>query len=324
MFAWRTPLERSNIVLHNTHDLSFMDSQTDMPKYCLRYNSKALILGWLNEKKYKRIIVLSKVALFMENLAGGGAEFAMVNIANYLVQNGFQVDLLLAENVIAYDDLMLPEINIIHFNKPKLYFCVIPLIKYLKREKPSALLSMLDLANIVALVSKIFLRSKTRSIVSFQNTTSLHKRSPIKKYLERLLLTIIIPRADKIIAVSNGVADDLASYINISRSRIEVICNPILPSKIFKLAELENDHPWLNDKNMPVILAIGRLNQQKDYPTLIHAFKNVLINKDARLIIMGEGELKDELEKLTKSLEIQSRVDFKGFVNNPYNYITSV
>ena len=78
--------------------------------------------------------------------------------------------------------------------------------------------------------------------------------------------------ADGIIAVSNGVAKDFSLYTGINESRVNVIYNPVISEDLYKLAAEKIDHPWFVNHDLPVILAVGRLTKQKNYPLLINAF----------------------------------------------------
>ena len=88
---------------------------------------------------------------------------------------------------------------------------------------------------------------------------------------------------------------------------------------------MEKPRPsWLEDKSVPVFLAVGRLAKQKDYPTLIRAFSIVREKMNARLIILGVGDEKDNLVEYVNSLGLSQNVDFKGFEENPYSYLSNV
>jgi len=124
--------------------------------------------------------------------------------------------------------------------------------------------------------------------------------------------------ADAIVAVSAGVAADLADYIDVEREAIHVIYNPVIDRELIRLSFEPVDHPWLCDPDIPVVLAAGRLTEQKDFGNLLDAFRIVLDGMDARLIILGEGELRDALERKICTLGIQAKVSLPGFKENPY------
>ena len=90
--------------------------------------------------------------------------------------------------------------------------------------------------------------------------------------------------ADAVVAVSRGVAEDLTSTTGLSREAISVIYNPVVDDKFVQLAAAPLDHPWFRTGEPPVLLAVGRLAPQKDYPTLIEAFAGVRAKRAARLL----------------------------------------
>jgi glycosyltransferase involved in cell wall biosynthesis len=129
------------------------------------------------------------------------------------------------------------------------------------------------------------------------------------------------PWADAIVAVSKGVADDLARVARLPRDRIKVIYNPVVTEALFRKAEEPLEHPWFLSGCPPVILGVGRLTAAKDFPTLIRAFARVRESQLARLLILGEGEKRDSLEKLVRELRLERDVSMPGFMDNPYAYM---
>jgi glycosyltransferase involved in cell wall biosynthesis len=88
-----------------------------------------------------------------------------------------------------------------------------------------------------------------------------------------------------------------------------------------ELADTPLNHPWFKPGAAPVILAVGRLIPQKDFQTLIRAFAILQRKSKARLVILGEGRQRLELESLTQELGIAPHVEMPGFVSNPYQYM---
>jgi glycosyltransferase involved in cell wall biosynthesis len=124
------------------------------------------------------------------------------------------------------------------------------------------------------------------------------------------------PHADRIVAVSEGVAADLVDTVGIDAEKISVIHNPVISSRLFADAKAAPAHPWLLDKVGRVLLAVGRLTAQKDFATLLRAV--ALLPSDLRLVVLGEGELRDELSELAERLGIRKRVDLPGYEANPF------
>jgi glycosyltransferase involved in cell wall biosynthesis len=196
-------------------------------------------------------------------------------------------------------------------------------VRYLRREKPLALLSTLDHANIVALWAKRLSGSQARIVVRVTSTItfSSNNASSLRGRLVPWLIRCFYLKADGIVAVSKGVAQDLSRNFGIPAERIKVIYNPAVTPELFKRAKEPVEHPWFAPGQPPVILGVGRLTKAKNFPTLIRAFALVRRQRPARLMILGEGEERPRLEALVKELGLEEDVALPGFIDNPYAYM---
>src|SRR5262249_49442600 len=136
----------------------------------------------------------------------------------------------------------------------------------------------------------------------------------------------VYPRADAIIAVSDGVADDLVQRAGLPRERITTIYNPIVSPTLVSQAKAPLDHPWFQPSAPPVVLGVGRVHEQKDFPTLLRAFARVRVKREARLMILGtvdpvRAKLQTEIMTLATQLGIADDVVLPGFVTNPFAYM---
>ena len=120
--------------------------------------------------------------------------------------------------------------------------------------------------------------------------------------------------------MSQGVAEDLVR-IGLPSDKIKVIYNPIFTPALLEKAQQPLAHPWFSSNQPPVILGVGRLEKQKDFPTLIRAFAQVQQQRPFRLIILGEGPQRSQLEALVQEMGLMANVDMPGFVVNPYAYM---
>ena len=263
-----------------------------------------------------------RIAQFLPTLEGGGAERMMVQLATGFSKLGIHVDLILVKAEGVYLSQIPPEVRIIDLKSRHNLGSLAGLARYLRAEKPEALLSALDLTNLIAVLATSIVKEKTRVILSIQSTVSLQHRSALVKRLEHFLLSWIYPWADSIVAVSKGSAEDLAQYIGIDPDRICTIYNPVITPELQKKAREPVDHPWFSDDLIPVVIAVGRLSKAKDYPTLFHAFARVRQTHPARLVVLGEGEERANLEHLANKLGIASDVDMPGFTINPFAYMS--
>ncbi|WP_051865628.1 glycosyltransferase [Metabacillus indicus] len=266
-----------------------------------------------------------KIALFIPVLGFGGAEKVMITLANGLAQRGHSIDLILVQKKGELLQEVSSDVNVIDLKSKKTFFSLVPLIRYLRRQKPEFLISALDNANIISSLAMTFSFSKTRHIPTL-HTNLMRSYKKTRKFVQKInpfLLKAAFRRANKIVAVSKGTAAASAQFLGIPETKIEVIYNPVLDPSIKKKAEVNLNHPWLADRKVPVVLAVGRLFEAKDYPTLLKGFAAVLKHTPAKLIIAGDGKesIRKELKDLAKELQIDSEVDFIGFSENPYSYI---
>lgn len=265
----------------------------------------------------------TKVALFLPSLKGGGAERVMVNLANEFTKNGLDVDLVLADAQGEYLSIVSEKVNIINLSKSRVLFSLISLIKYLKSEKPAVLLSTMAHANIIAVLATWLAGWNNRVFVRETNTVSvtLAQTSLMNRVVWRVLIHLFYKKATAIIAPSQGVACDLEEVAFLPKDSVNVIYNPIVTPELKNLADKPLLHRWLYQSEFSVILAVGRLNKQKDFPTLIKALKITREKQDVRLIILGEGELRVSLMQLITDLDLSDYVEMPGFKSNPFNFM---
>jgi glycosyltransferase involved in cell wall biosynthesis len=263
------------------------------------------------------------IAIFIRSMHGGGAERVLLNLAHDLAARGLRVDLLLARAEGHYLEQVRPEICIVDLKAPQVWNSLFPLVRYLKSVQPACLLAALHYPCEIAIAAKHIARVNTRVIVSEHNTLSIEAKGipQLSVRLTPLAARLFYPHADGIIAVSQGVANDLAALIRRPVEHIKVIYNPVLTPDIKHKAKESVDHPWLQDKQIPVLLAVGRLHPQKDYPTLIRAFHQLRQQQPARLMILGTGPEADNLNSLIEELGLKADVQMPGFVANPYAYM---
>lgn len=263
------------------------------------------------------------IAIFVRSLHGGGAERVLLNLAHNLAARGLRVDLLLAKAEGHYLEQVEPEVRIIDLKSPQVWSSIFPLVQYLKQVQPRSLLAALHYPCEIAILAKHLARAKTRIVVSEHNTLSSEAKgiSQLSVRLTPLAARLSYPHADSIIAVSQGVADDLATLIHLPPERIKVIYNPVLTPDMYQKAEEPVDHPWFQGTQVPVLLAVGRLHPQKDYPMLIRAFEQLRRQQRVRLMILGAGPEAATLQALIDQLGLTSDIVMSGFVSNPYAYM---
>jgi glycosyltransferase involved in cell wall biosynthesis len=265
-----------------------------------------------------------RIAFYLPSLGGGGAERVTVTLANAIATEGFKVDIVLAEAVGAFISNVVPTIRIIDLKAGRVSRSVFGLARYLRQERPDAMISAMNHANVVAVMARLLSRNGVRLILVEHSTPTIEAANnrSLRSKIVYALMHWLYPQADAIVAVSNGVADSLATFARIDRKLITPIYNPFDIEAIRKRASEPIEHPWFAEGEPPVILGIGRLTAAKDFSTLIRAFALLRKSTAARLMILGEGQDRTKLESLIKELGLsKDEVSLPGFVGNPYTYI---
>jgi glycosyltransferase involved in cell wall biosynthesis len=169
--------------------------------------------------------------------------------------------------------------------------------------------------NIVAVWAARLARRRTPVVATVHNTLSQTSQN-VRNLGERLspyLLKTFYPWAVKVVAVSQGAAEDLVTMAGLSPDLIEVIYNPVITPTLIAESRKPPGHPWFTDGGPPVLLGVGRLTRQKDFTTLIRAFHRVRRNRSARLLILGEGVERPTLTALISELGLQHDVELPGW-----------
>lgn len=226
--------------------------------------------------------------------------------------------------------------------------------RYLRRERPDALLAAGHRYNkVAAWAARLPGAPPTFLGVHNSISTGLAATGPLRRRQRIAALRRLYPWADGIIAVSAGVAEDFCRVAGLPRTAVTVIHNPIdIDAVRTRAAASAPTHPWLQDREaagqwrrnpavtapvgaappprqppstngtggdrLPVVVALGRLSRQKDFPTLLQAIALLQPERPCRLVILGEGDARPALEAQVRELGLEGRVDLPGFRANPY------
>jgi glycosyltransferase involved in cell wall biosynthesis len=274
--------------------------------------------------KFEKGVAKQHVAIYLPSLLGGGAERVMGTLANAFAERGLNVDLVLASAEGPYLKELSSKVRVVDLKAGRVTRSLPGLVAYLRRERPQSMLTALNHANVIALLARSLARVPIRLVVSERNTLTADatRNQGMAARAVFLLMRWLYPHADDIIAVSGGAAEALSRFANIPRQRISTVYNPYDMLTIQQRASLAVDHPWFSPGTQPVFLGIGRLTAQKDFASLISAFAQLRAQRPAKLMILGEGELRNDLQALADSLGLGAQ-DFclHGFVENPFAYM---
>jgi glycosyltransferase involved in cell wall biosynthesis len=259
-----------------------------------------------------------RVALFIPTLEGGGAERVCLNLANGFVELGMEVDLVLMRKSGVFLGSLSPAINIFCLEAERFRSAGRPLVNYLLKRRPACLLAFMWPLALISQFAATAAGRRTKTVLCEHiDVRTGEGGSAIRRVMTRLSMILGYRMASAIVAVSEGVAESLARFALISRERISVIHNPLtrgvtnhsaLPRPL--LAE-----EWAS-RSHGRLLAVARFVEQKDLSSLIRAFVLVSRQVDARLLILGDGPLRYELEKLCHDLGVSDRVDLPGYTSD--------
>jgi glycosyltransferase involved in cell wall biosynthesis len=264
------------------------------------------------------------ISFFLPSLRGGGAERVTINLLQGLAERGYPVDLVLVELEGALVRQIPAGVRVIDLRAPRVLRSILPLARYLREERPRALISSMHHANVIALLAASLSRQSTPVLVTVHTTLSQKPRRALADaLLWPQLIRILYRKAKAIVAVSEGAADDLARTARIPREQIQVIYNPVITPAMARSGHTAPDHAWFAPGQPPVVLGVGRLTWAKDFPTLIRAFAEIRRERPARLMILGEGEERPALEAIVQELGVSSEVSLPGFQADALAYMAN-
>jgi glycosyltransferase involved in cell wall biosynthesis len=264
-----------------------------------------------------------RIAIFVQSLTIGGAERMSLNLIEGLVQNGIQIDLLLADRSGGLLSEVPPGVNVIDLQGKRVLFSLFTLVRYLRKHRPALLYSVQVHTSLIAIWAVRLAQVHIPLVISPRNmlSTGLAAEPTIRNRMIIKLARLFFRSADAAICVSQGVAEDFIKVTGMPRQKTHVVYNPIVSPGLEQKMHEVISNPWFAPDDPPVILAVGRLAVAKDYPTLLHAFSLVCQQRPARLIILGEGRERARLELLVKDLGISDHVQMPGSVKNPIAYM---
>jgi len=295
-----------------------------------------------------------RIALFVGSFEGsGGAERVFLNLACGLASRGHRVDLVMARHKGHFLDQIPPEVRVVDLKvrsarqslwvlprlgkdawfwakmilsrKPHYVLGALPaLAKYLKRERPDVVISSMHYPNVVAVVARDLAGVQSKVVLTVHNTLSQEIAFSRKRRSKGDKVKVdqrVFPRADAVVAVSLGVAEDLAKTLSLPDETFSMIYNPVDTEFLERQASEPLSHPWFSGDGVPVLLAVGGFKPAKDHATLLRALAIVRAERSVRLIILGEGKLREHLTRQAEGLGITADLNMPGFVNNPYQYM---
>jgi glycosyltransferase involved in cell wall biosynthesis len=257
-----------------------------------------------------------KISIFIPNLEGGGAEKSMAILANSFFERGYHVDLIMSNARGPFLEILNKRIVCIDLKSPSVFRSLFKLANYFRKNSPDAVLTALNYANVTAILARIISGKNFRLIISEQNNNFNRKDTSnpgIKILGLRFLVKTLYPLSDVIVSVSKELSDEIKRHIVFNKQKVKYINNAI--TFFYSKTEVELKI------NVPYIIAIGRLEYQKNYSLLIKAFKLLQKKKQINLLILGEGSQRKTLARLIQELGLNEKIFLPGFVMNPHEYL---
>lgn len=264
----------------------------------------------------------TKVIFFIYQLGAGGAARTMLNILNNIDRKRFNPILVTLDYEGNYEQYLNPDITFVKLKTKRLRSAIIPLAKVIRKERPDIVFSTIPNYNTVAILARLLSFTKAKNVVREAAFLGGSTKQNTKLFLYGRLYRF----ATKVIALSNGVKDNIVKRYKINKKKIEVIYNPVDIENIherIQTGSIKQEHQAIFQDDAKVIVTAGRLVQDKDHHTLLKAFAKLqekMATKKTKLVILGEGELQEELKQFARKQAIEEDVYFIGFQENPYIY----
>lgn len=265
-----------------------------------------------------------KVIFLHPYFQGGGVEKSILRLSPALFESGIAQEIITINSTNAYK-AKINELGIefSDLGKMRLLSAIPLIIKKIKNDcnnyEKVILVGFQSYVNVVSVAIKLLVRKRNLKVILLERLYRDIVGGRLKNFIQPALMRMTYRFSDKVIANSTALA---VATIKVSGVECAVMFNPTLDDSIISQSKENIDNEWLSG-DYKVIIAVGRLEKVKDYPTLIKAFKlSASKESNLRLIIIGDGAERENLEQLCSQLQISNKVQFLGFQSNPYKYIS--
>ncbi|MFL0810118.1 MAG: glycosyltransferase [Agarilytica sp.] len=264
-----------------------------------------------------------RIAIFLATSGQSGVDRFVRNLIPEIARRGYLVDVLCVRNHGPYLENLPDNVRLVDLGSKHVYTSIPAVIRYLKRCKPQVLFSDKDKVNRSAIIARFFARVRLTQVVRVGSTISetYRNRSASTVMQIKFSLRYLYPHAHRVIVPSTGAKEDLCREAKLPASHVEAIATPAIPDEAVHNDYPIPDHAWFQSKEKPIILGVGELSKRKDFATLLRAFAIVRQSLDCRLVIVGKGKQKEQLQALAKALGVDEDFDLPGFVKEPYPWL---
>lgn len=261
-----------------------------------------------------------KICVVTPLFALSGVPLAQLKFARALAAAGYDVDLIIGHINQGYQLPNLPGMNVIVWDVPRVVHMMFPLVRYLKKARPEAVFSAEDHLNGIVLLAALVAGSKAKVSGSSRVTPfDTYSNTPFtKRWILKWFMRVMMSRASALTCVSKDMVDQ---YRQVFKSAPHTCIYNIVDDgdSKRKMNEPLVDE-WFLSEREPTLVAAGRLASWKGFPDLILAMKEVVKARPAKLAILGDGPMRDELQALIDELDLSDVVKLYGYVENPLKY----
>jgi glycosyltransferase involved in cell wall biosynthesis len=261
-----------------------------------------------------------KICVITPRYVIAGVPLAQLRFARALSEKGHDVDLIIGSIDPKYAFPDMTGVTVLHMKRPKVRGMLFTLWKYLRETKPDIIFSAEDHLNVIVLAAAILSGSKAKISGSsrVRPSDTYSSRPFTKRWFLKYAMRTVMWRADALTCVSE---DMVEQYRRLFNNPPHLCVYNIIDDNNSRMRMLELvEHPWFLHKEFPVLVAAGKLAPWKGFEDLIRAMKELSLKRQVRLLIMGDGPLRSELETLIVELDLSDRVHLPGYVNNPLKF----
>ena len=262
---------------------------------------------------------IKKILIISGALKLGGGQRQLMHLINRTDNKKFQISLYLFSFSGMHINDLPDHIELLNKSYPpssKLYQKTLIIRRIILNERPDIIYSNLAGSNIPSLLAQRLVPKKLRAIQIAAVVNNPSKYS----FYNNIMLKILLPFADKVIACADGVKSYIIENYNIDPYHVLIIHNSADLAIVRKQSKEPIYHKWFKQDNI-VLITVARLAQQKGCDILIRAFSLLIEKYPVYLLIIGDGPERKNLESLATKLKITDRIDFLGFIKDSNAYV---
>ena len=253
----------------------------------------------------------------------GGIGRNLANLSNALFRFGYRVDILVDRESFPYAGDTAEGVNIRHLKTSHRIGGVFHLLCYFLKYKPQIVLTPFVQLTLLAVRTRRLFRVPVKIFANIHSVYSIDFASLDERKRKKRVddMRRYYPQCEGLIAVSDGAALDFSKLTGLPEAPIHRIFNPVVTDDLVERSMSRPDHPWFQTDQPPVIIGIGRLVKNKNFDHLIEVFDILREQRECRLVIVGEGPARTDLDSIAEESPFRQDIFFTGRLENPFPYL---